>query len=269
VPGEHLLPDFDAVILAGGRAARMGGVDKPGLVVGSSTMAVAVMRAVVAAGAARVVMVGPARADLMELAHSLERDLTIVREDPPGSGPVPALRAGLGPIRAPWVAVLAADLPLLRAKQVRELLAAASRTVVSGAVVSGAVVSGAVVSGPVVPGSVVSDAVASGAVPDGAIMIDEAGARQWLLGCWRTAALRTALDSYGGASLGGLLGPLGPVLTRCITEPGEPPPWLDCDTPAELAAARAWERSLAPDEPPDLLEADHPDEPPDLLEADQ
>jgi molybdenum cofactor guanylyltransferase len=61
---DGALPAFDAVILAGGQAKRLGGVDKPGLVVGRAPMAVSVTAAAVAAGARRVVLVGPARAAL-------------------------------------------------------------------------------------------------------------------------------------------------------------------------------------------------------------
>src|SRR5450432_1460000 len=109
-PGSAGLPEFDVVILAGGRATRLGGADKPGLVVGTSTMAAVV-----------------ARAEPAELADSLSGGLTVVREDPPGSGPVPALRTCLREARAPWVAVLAADLPFLRGEHVRDLLTVASR----------------------------------------------------------------------------------------------------------------------------------------------
>jgi molybdopterin-guanine dinucleotide biosynthesis protein A len=196
-------PEFEAVVLAGGRARRLGGIDKPGAVVGSSTMVAAVVSACAAAGARSVVLVGPARADLAKIADVLPGGLTVVREDPPGAGPVPALRAGLPQIRAPWVAVLAADLPFLRSEQVGELLAAVS-----------------------------------GGSAAGAVMTDDSGAAQWLAGCWRSAGLRTALAAYGGSSLRGLLGPLNPALMSYPARPGEPPPWLDCDTPAELAAAR-------------------------------
>ena len=196
-------PDFDVVILAGGRGTRLGGADKPGLVVGSSTMAAAVLGAAVAAGARQVVLVGPPRADLARISAPLPGGLTVVREDPPGTGPVPALRVGLAPVRAPWVAVLAADLPFLRGEQLRALLD-----------------------------------VASGGQPAGAVMADAGGAAQWLAGCWRTAGLRSALLEYRGSSLRGLFGPLHPVLISQATPSSEPPPWLDCDTPAELAAAR-------------------------------
>ena len=58
-------------------------------------MAGAVASAVAAAGVRRVVLVGPARPELAGLATTLPGGLAVTREDPPGSGPVPALRAGL------------------------------------------------------------------------------------------------------------------------------------------------------------------------------
>ena len=66
------------------------------------------------------------------------------------------------------------------------------------------------------------------------------GAEQWLAGCWRTDRLGAALAAYRGSSLRGLLAPLRPALIRDAGPADGPPPWLDCDTPAELAAARAW-----------------------------
>jgi molybdopterin-guanine dinucleotide biosynthesis protein A len=203
------LPGFDVIILAGGRGTRLGGADKPGLVVGPSTMAAAVAAAAAAAGARQAVLVGPPRAELAEMARSLAGGLTVVREDPPGAGPVPALRAGLHEVRAPWVAVLAADLPFLRAEHLRELLAAASGDPATGA---------------------------------GAVMVDDGGRPQWLAGCWPTGPLAAALAAYGGSSLRGLLGPLRPGLLSFPALAGQPSPWLDCDTPAELAAARSWPR---------------------------
>ena len=90
----------------------MGGVDKPALEVGSSTLLDRVIAAV--PGAARVVVVGPERAT--------ERPVTWTREDPPGGGPVAALAAGLPHVTAPRVVLLAADLPLLDAATVDHLL---------------------------------------------------------------------------------------------------------------------------------------------------
>jgi molybdopterin-guanine dinucleotide biosynthesis protein A len=181
-------PDpFDAVILAGGRARRLGGADKPGMPVGGRPLIARVAEAV--SGAERIVVVGPPRPGL--------EPAIVVREDPPGAGPVPALRAGLAQVRSPRVALLAADLPFLTAADVTRLLRAVSGT--------------------------------------GAVMVDDDGREQWLAGAWRTDRLRAALDGYEGASLRGLLAPLAPVTLASAA--GERPPWYDCDTPEELARA--------------------------------
>ncbi len=209
-------PEFGAIILAGGRATRLGRADKPGLIVGDAPMAATVTAAVVQAGARQVVLVGPERPELaasligrlpagFAACRGLPAGLTVTREDPPGSGPVPALRAGLALTGTPWVAVLAADLPFLHGEAVAELVRAAAAGGQAGAVVA-----------------------------------DADGALQWLAGCWRTEPLRAALDGYPGASLRGLLGPLRPVVVSSAGPAGRPSAWLDCDTPADLAAARAW-----------------------------
>ncbi|MDL4777077.1 MULTISPECIES: molybdenum cofactor guanylyltransferase [Thermomonosporaceae] len=174
-------------MLAGGRARRLGGADKPAAPVGGRPLIAWVAGA--AAGAARLVVVGPPRPGLP--------GVVVVREDPPGAGPVPALRAGLAEVRAPWAALLAADLPFLRPPHLAALLAEAHR----------------------------ADA-------PGAVLVDDGGREQWLAGCWRTAPLRAALDVYEGGSLRGLLAPLEPV--RVALECRDRPPWYDCDTPEAL-----------------------------------
>ena len=136
---------------------------------------------------------------------------------------MPALRRGLDelghpadpddPVAAPWLAVLAADLPFLRAAHLRALLAAAAGDDAAGD---------------------------DGAGHDGAVLTDDEGRAQWLAGCWRTAALRRAAGGYSGASLHGLLAPLRPASVRITPGPGQPPPWLDCDTEADLRRARDW-----------------------------
>jgi molybdopterin-guanine dinucleotide biosynthesis protein A len=93
---------FDAVVLAGGGARRLGGVDKMALTVGGATLLSRVLDAV--SGAGRTVAVGPRR----------ELDLpgvTWCREQPAGGGPVAALAAGVTRTSAPVVVVLAGDLP--------------------------------------------------------------------------------------------------------------------------------------------------------------
>ncbi|MBL1066065.1 NTP transferase domain-containing protein [Streptomyces sp. 7-21] len=101
-PGPSL-GSFDAIVLAGGGARRLGGADKPGLRVGGRTLLDRVLTA--CREAERTVVVGPRRATAAPV--------TWVREEPPGGGPLAALHAGLGHTTAPLVAVLAADLPFL------------------------------------------------------------------------------------------------------------------------------------------------------------
>ncbi len=176
------MTSLGAVILAGGRAERLGGADKPGLAVGGRSLLAWVAAAAVEAGAEPIVIVGPSR-------PGLPGAPIFVREEPPGAGPVPALRRGLAELDADWAAVLAADLPFLRGEHVRTLLSAA-------------------------------------AGPGGAVLADPEGRPQWLTGCWRVSSLRPAVAAYAGASMRGLLGPLkparvvvgGPAWLDCDTE---------------------------------------------------
>jgi molybdopterin-guanine dinucleotide biosynthesis protein A len=92
---------WDALVLAGGRARRLAGADKPALLVGGRTLLDRVVAAVGEAG--RVVVVGPHR--------PLGREVEWCQEDPPGGGPVAAIGAGLPRATAEVVVVLAADLP--------------------------------------------------------------------------------------------------------------------------------------------------------------
>jgi molybdopterin-guanine dinucleotide biosynthesis protein A len=188
----------DAVVLAGGRGTRLGGTDKPGLIVGGQTLLSAVVSAVTSAGADRIVVVGPER-------MGAGGRVRYVREDPPGRGPVAALACGLEQVSAPVIVLLAADLPFLRPAHVTRLVTA----------------------------------LAAQEAP-GAVLLDDSARPQWLVSGWLAAGLRGALDRYRGSSLGGLLGPLDPVLLPDETAAGEPPAWLDCDTAGDLRRAREW-----------------------------
>ncbi len=95
---------FDAVVLAGGRARRFGGVDKMALEVGDATLLSRVLDAV--AAAQRTVVVGPRRDVRAD-------DVVWCREQPPGAGPVAALAAGVPHTSAAVVVVVAGDLPEL------------------------------------------------------------------------------------------------------------------------------------------------------------
>jgi molybdopterin-guanine dinucleotide biosynthesis protein A len=108
---------FDAVVLAGGRAQRLG-TSKPQLVVAGARLLDHVLAAT--RGARATVVVGPE--DLASDAYLL------TREDPPFGGPVAGTAAGLAALpddAAPWVLLLACDVP--RAAEAVPLLLAAAR----------------------------------------------------------------------------------------------------------------------------------------------
>ena len=194
---------YTAVVLAGGRAARLGGQAKPQLQVGGRTMLETVLAAV--ADADERIVVGPPQ----PLPEGVQRR----REHPPGGGPVAALKAGLAEVTTDVVAVLAGDLPFLTASLVTDLRARLT--------------------------------------DDGVLVVDEGGRDQYLLGVWRTAALRAATAGASGpTSLRRVIAPLVITRHRPPVEPGTPPPWTDCDTPADLARARAAAGSPQVPEPP-------------------
>jgi MobA-like NTP transferase domain len=94
---------YDAIVLAGGAARRLGGADKPALAVGGVSLLERVVAACADAGT--VVVVGPPR--------PLDRAVRWTREHPAGAGPVAAIAAGLPLTTRTLVAVLAADLPFI------------------------------------------------------------------------------------------------------------------------------------------------------------
>lgn len=149
---------FDAVLLAGGRASRVDGVDKTAFTSGDATL---LDRAVEASAGARTLVVVGLREGRLPPAGAL-----LTREQPARSGPVTALAAGLDvvPRPAPWTLVLACDLP--RAPEaVRALLEDGGRH--DGA----------------------------GERRDGLLAVDSGGRRQPLLGFYRTGALQARLDA--------------------------------------------------------------------------
>lgn len=107
---------FAAIVLAGGRARRMEGADKPMLEVGGQALLHRVLAAVAAADP--LIAVGPERGEFPGVLWT--------REDPPGGGPVAALAAGLAlvPSSRDVVAVLAGDLTGVTEQTMRRLRAA-------------------------------------------------------------------------------------------------------------------------------------------------
>jgi molybdopterin-guanine dinucleotide biosynthesis protein A len=183
---------YTAVVLAGGKAARLGGQAKPQLQVGGRAMLETVLAAV--ADADLRIVVGPPQ--------PLPQGVLRLREQPPRGGPVAALRAGLAEVTTDVVAVLAGDLPFLTGSLITDLRARLT--------------------------------------DDGVLVVDEGGRDQYLLGVWRTAPLRAAAaGTTGPTSLRRVMAPLVVTRYRPSVEPGTPAPWTDCDTPADLARARA------------------------------
>ncbi|MDX3129643.1 NTP transferase domain-containing protein [Streptomyces europaeiscabiei] len=117
-PGDPGTEAFDAVVLAGGAARRLGGADKPAVRVGGRALLDRVLTACAGAGAT-VVVAEP---------RPTARPVLWAREEPPGGGPLAALGAGLRHTTAPYVVVLSADLPFLEEATVRRLLDALSRS---------------------------------------------------------------------------------------------------------------------------------------------
>jgi len=196
-----------AVVLAGGGARRFGGRDKLALTVGGVPLLGRVL-AVVAALGWPAVVVGPRR----DLPPGLPKPVRI-REDPPGGGPAHALAAAVGTagaVTTDLVAVLAGDLPHLGVGALQRL-ADAAREAVSGG-------------------------------RDGALAVDDAGRDQLLLGVWTAAALRRALHGVApGTSVRSVFAGLRAARVHL---PGNPQPWADCDTDADLATARAAEAAV-------------------------
>lgn len=188
---------YAAVVLAGGAGRRIGGPGKPALSVHGRPM---LHRVLAAAGdAAPRVVVGPP-------GLPLPPDTVRTQEQPPGGGPVAGAAAGLAlvPPHVEYVALLAADLPLLTTAAVRDLRRAADARGLAGAV-----------------------------------FVDGDGRPQWLCGVWRVWALRAGLAALaggpGGVALRRLLGDL--PAARVVTSGAGPPPWWDCDTPDDLRRA--------------------------------
>ncbi|TXR96523.1 molybdenum cofactor guanylyltransferase [Streptomyces sp. col6] len=108
---------YDAIVLAGGAAKRLGGADKPGLRVGGRALLDRVLAACADAGT--TVVVGDRRPTV--------RPVIWAREVPHGGGPLAALDAGVRHTSAKSVLVLSADLPFLGADTVRVLVAGSGR----------------------------------------------------------------------------------------------------------------------------------------------
>ncbi|MGC4833624.1 NTP transferase domain-containing protein [Micromonospora vinacea] len=237
---------YAAVVLAGGAARRMGGVDKPALPVGGRPMRDRVLTAVT--DATPRVLVGAADA--------VPAGVLVVREDPPGGGPVAAAAAGLALLDpdAGLVALLAADLPLLTRAAIGDLLNHLDGENVDTEPAGGGLAPASPAHSGLAPAHGGSASPARSGPgdgerrPDGVCFVDGDGRRQSLCGVWRVAALRAAVDrltverggSLAGAPVRALLAGL---VVREVAWSGEgPPPWFDCDTDEDVRRAEEWAR---------------------------
>ncbi|WP_405428845.1 molybdenum cofactor guanylyltransferase [Micromonospora sp. NBC_00617] len=197
---------YAAVVLAGGAARRMGGVDKPALPVGGRSMRDRVLAAV--GDAARRVLVGPG--------EGVPDGVRVTREDPPGGGPVAATAAGLVLLDpdTPLVALLAADLPLLTRAAMGALLTQLDRE-------------------RQVDGVCFVDA-------DGR---RQSLCGVWRVAALRAGLARLAAErggSLAGAPVRALLA--GLAVGEVPWAGDGPPPWFDCDTDEDVRRAEEWVR---------------------------
>lgn len=178
----------------------MGGLPKPELTVGGRSLIRRVLDAV------------PAASPRIVVGDVVNRGFITVIEDPPGSGPAYALRAGLEhvPTVVPFVAVLAADLPFLTPEVMAVLL-----------------------------GAVGDDR-------DGALLADHHGRPQWLCGVWRRSVLvEHAERAEPGMGMRHLLGGLRYEPVDYLDS--DLPAWFDCDTLDALEYARRLDREFRRD----------------------
>ncbi|MCT1867709.1 NTP transferase domain-containing protein [Dermabacter sp. p3-SID358] len=213
-----------AVVLAGGRGSRMGGVDKPALDVGERSMRASALWAARSAlgEGAPLVLVGERGPDVREIGAAC------VREDPPFSGPVAGLARGMVELEHlgnayDVVLVLGGDMPWLEPRVLSTLVNESVGT----------------------PGKV------AGAV-------DASGRRQFLCAAWPHAALSRALAHLGGSD-GSLAGASAKSLYRALGELRPEPvqaEWLEVGTLAGASglAPELVARSLSDIDSPEQLE---------------
>ncbi|WP_311243553.1 NTP transferase domain-containing protein [Microbacterium sp. WCS2018Hpa-23] len=214
-PARPATPRIAAIILAGGRASRLGGAAKPLLDIDGRTLLDRAVAAV--ADCEPIVVVGPP--------SPLQADVVWARETPSFGGPVAGIAAGLALIDSAEVYVLAADLPNAEAavavlRQHPPLSTDDKDDTGDGA-----------------GNGNDTDTDTENANHDGLCLTDAAGGMQWLLGRYRTASLRRAVaalpDSGRGASMRALLADLA-LTTRAAGDLA-----MDVDTWDELERARA------------------------------
>jgi molybdopterin-guanine dinucleotide biosynthesis protein A len=104
--------DVSALILAGGRATRLGGVAKHELVIGGETIF-----------ARQVRVIGPRVAEIIVAGNVAGH--RCVRDTIAGAGPLAGIAAGLAAVTTPWLLVIAGDMPWISGDLIDGLFALA------------------------------------------------------------------------------------------------------------------------------------------------
>ena len=194
-PKTDARPSVDAIVIAGGRATRLGGVDKGALLWNGVALRDRVLSALTPAG--HLAWVGERWPD----APASTR-IRFTLEQPRFGGPAAALQAGLTALPHPlasWLLVVSVDVPRI---------------------------------GSAIP--VLLAALSADESDDGVIGVDTDGFRQPLLAIYRTAALAAAVDSHRSGLDGLAFRQLTRGLRlRDVRLPESAA--LDVDTPADAA----------------------------------
>ncbi len=190
-------PAWTAVVLAGGRGSRLGGVDKPQLRLEGRSLLGRVLDAI--PPTVPVLVVGPVQ--------DVPRPVGFCREQPPFGGPVAAVAAAVGSVRTPLLGLVGGDMPWAGALLTDLADQAAERGV-----------------------GTIPDA------GEALVPVDSAGRRQALCSVLATSAVRAALTRLGdgnGVSMRTLLGELT-VVEFAVPAP-QAAALRDIDEPGDLA----------------------------------
>jgi len=114
--------DLAAIILVGGRSSRMGRPKTSLDFGGRSLLAHVVDR--VRPWVREIVLVAAPDQELPPLVTDPRVPLTVVYDDHPGEGPLPALARGLAAITSSWALALGCDAPFVQAEVIAHLVAA-------------------------------------------------------------------------------------------------------------------------------------------------
>ena len=105
--------DVSVIVLAGGKATRLGGVAKHVLVIGGETIL-----------SRQVRVLAPRVAEILVSAREDVQGYRTVRDAVDGAGPLAGIAAGLAACATPWLLVVAGDMPDVSGELVECVLAA-------------------------------------------------------------------------------------------------------------------------------------------------